>query len=144
LLVAPGASAEPSARFSTFTSCPALAATCTRYWSVARTEEFNNEEKAIVTGAYAGTAATMGVVALITASTGVAAPVAAVAGADGLFSAYKAAEFDTALSSAANDNRCLIFKFPKGIVAAGWWASVSSSTNSQCQTANNKDRDVFK
>lgn len=139
VLSAQSASAEPSARNSTFTSCPAVAATCTRYWSVDRTKEFNNEEKAFVTGEYAGSA---GVASLIAVATGQPVIIGAV-GAGDLFNTYKIAEFDAQLSSAANDHRCLIFKFPKGALATGWWGSVSPSTNEQCKKANAKDAGIF-
>jgi len=143
VLVAPAASAEPSAHNATFTSCPALAVTCTRYWSVARTKEFNNEEKAWVLTQYGASAGTAALAAAAAGGTVIGTPAAVAAGAGALYNTYKAGEFDVQLSSAANDGRCLIYKFPKGALAAGWWGSVSASTNDQCKKANDKDKDVF-
>lgn len=144
LVVAPAASAEPSAHNATFTSCPALAVTCTRYWSVNRSKEFNNEEKAWVLTEYGVSAGLATLAAAAATSTVIGTPLGVAAGAGALYNAYKAGEFDVQLSSAANDGRCLIYKFPKGALSAGWWGNVSASTNDQCKKANEKDKDVFK
>lgn len=143
ILTAPAASAEPAARNATFTNCPLIAATCTRYWSVDRTQEFNNEEKGWVLGQYGASVGVAALAAAAATGTVVGTPVGVAAGVGALYNTYKAGEFEVQLSSAASDNRCLIYKFPKGATELGWWASVSPSTNSQCQKANEKDEDLF-
>ena len=99
--------------------------TCTLYWSVERTDEFNETWKGAVHGSYAltGLVGGAGLVA-----TGVGAP-AAVALEAGLI--YKAAEFEVQISQAAHDGRCLMFKYPRIHQELGWWGSVSPS-NGNC------------
>jgi hypothetical protein len=132
LAAAPAAAAEPAASRPTHGTCGWT--TCTKYWSVARTAEFNAEEKALQLAAY-GAAGLAGA-----AATAEAPPVALVIGAVAI---EKSAEFDVQISSAANDHRCLIFKYPRGAEGAGWWGSVSPRTNENCQKANDLDRGVF-
>jgi hypothetical protein len=134
LTTAPAAIAEPSAWAPTHHTCGWT--TCTAYWSVARTAEFNNEEKAKQLGVYgAGGLAAGGVAAI---------PGGQAAGlAIGAAMVEKAAEFDTQISSATNDHRCLIFKYPRNMQSVGWWGSVSAQTNENCKKANDMDKSVF-
>jgi hypothetical protein len=134
LATAPTASAEPSAWAPTHHTCGWT--TCTAYWSVARTAEFNNEEKAKQLGVYGAGGIAAGGIASI--------PGGQAAGlAIGAAMVEKAAEFDTQISGAANDHRCLIFKYPRNMKSVGWWGSVSSQTNENCQKANDMDKSVF-
>ncbi len=136
VVAAPAAAAEPSPVSPTHKTCGNWAGTCTQYWSVARTKEFNAEDKAKQNLKYAAAGAAGAAVGLT--------PAAPVGVAIGAFAGGKALMFEQAISSAANDGRCLIFKYPRGDEAAGWWGSVSASTNENCKKANEMDTDVFK
>jgi hypothetical protein len=108
-------------------------ATCTAYWSVDRTKEIQAEWKGLLV---AGPAAATGFVAAAAGLGAVLAPAGsalAVAGGPvaigtGALTAVltiKSLEFDHMIDGAANDGRCLIFKYPKGHPELGWFGSVS-------------------
>lgn len=134
--VAPAANAEPNPVPPSRSNCGWT--TCTLYWSVDRTAEFNNEWKdAVVTG-YAGAGVGFDTAAgsAVVASGGTLALPAGVAiGVVDSALAYKAGEFGVQISSAANDHRCLIYKFPRNAPALGWWGSVHLN-NSHCDQSD--------
>jgi hypothetical protein len=108
-------------------------ATCTAYWSVDRTKEIQAEWKGLLaTGpATAATAVSAGAAlggAMAPAGSALAAagtPVAIGAGALAAVLAVKGLEFDHMIDGAANDGRCLIFKYPRSHPELGWFGSVS-------------------
>ncbi|QJY45127.1 hypothetical protein [Pseudonocardia broussonetiae] len=151
LASAPMASAEPAAVGYTVKECGWT--TCTLYWSVGRTQEFQIEEKSLIEAAYWGAGLTTEAVATIAGGpAGFVAGLPVVAYAGGM-----SFQFAHSIDGAANDNRCLILKYPRAgnnNYAAGWWGSVAPSGydrdghrvvegNSQCDEANAIDADDF-
>lgn len=134
--VAPAAIAEPNPVPPSRSTCGWT--TCTYYWSVDRTAEFNNEWKDAVLAGYAGSAGAFDTGAAVAAGStaGVGAVPAAVAAGvvDGAL-LYKASEFAVQISSAANDHRCLIYKYPRKAPTLGWWGSVHLN-NSNCDQSD--------
>jgi hypothetical protein len=113
--------------------------TCTAYWSVDRTLEIQTEWKDTLATAPAAVAGLVGggskmvVVMAPTGSAlaGVAAEVAPVAGAAAVVLGFEGLFFNHMINGAANDGRCLIFKYPKGHPELGWFGSVSLN-NTNC------------
>lgn len=107
-------------------------ATCTAYWSVDRTNEFQAEWKDTVNAAGGLSFAALEFSAVMAKSPWTAAI--------GLAVGARTAEFNHMINGAANDGRCLIYKYPKYPIfvggvdvskASGWFGSVSLS-NRNC------------
>lgn len=102
--------------------------TCTAYWSVARTREIHAEWKETLVGAGAAGVAGAGFGALF--ASGPAAPIVAGVGAA---IAARTVEFDHMINGAANDGRCLTYKFVPPAVGGGWFGNVHLR-NSNCDS----------
>lgn len=128
VVLAPAANAEPAPLVPDKHTCGRL--TCTAYWSVSRTRELHAEWKDTVTGL-----GTMGAAGAALAGAVPKHPVAAgVVAGIGFVVAARSVEFNHMINGAANDNRCLIYKYsrvPPEAMFAGWFGSVSPS-NANC------------
>lgn len=127
---APSAHADPNPLPPNEVTCGIT--TCTAYWSVDRTNELQAEWKdtianigdvATAGGAVGGVGAFVG--------TGAAAAAGAVTAVVGAVIAVRTLEFEHMINGAANDGRCLIYKFPRPAPGNGWFGSVSTS-NKNC------------
>ncbi|WP_433802894.1 hypothetical protein [Actinomycetospora sp. CA-084318] len=116
-IAAKEAAAEPIGLAPSEVACGIT--TCTAYWSVARTREIHAEWKETLVGA--GAVGVAGATVGAAAASGPAAPIVAGVGAA---VAVRSLEFNHMINGAANDGRCLIYKFPKPAVTHGWFGSV--------------------
>lgn len=130
LALAPTASAETNSLQPNKVTCGI--ATCTAYWSVDRTRELQAEWKDTIAnlGDVATAAGPAGAAVGILGS-GAAATAGTVTAVIALPIALRTLEFEHMINGAANDNRCLIYKFPGPMPEKGWFGSVSLN-NANC------------